>query len=147
MLKATVSERVQRFPELCKSRGLPVTVQRRVVYEALAKTTSHPTADGVYEMVSPILPGISRTTVYRVLEALTRSRLIQRIPHPASAARYDGNVEHHHHLVCRLCGRVRDVHDVEIENLPRPKRKPSGFRIEAFSVVYTGTCAACRKQN
>lgn len=144
MLKATVSERVQHFPELCKARGLPVTVQRRMVYEALAKTTSHPTADGIYEMVSPRLPGISRTTVYRVLDALARARLIQKIPHPSSAARFDGNVERHHHLVCRICGELLDVHDVEVGDLPRPKRKPSGFRIEDFSIVYTGVCATCR---
>lgn len=147
MTKSSSSANGEGFRELCKAHGLTVTEQRRCVYSALCGTTSHPTADQVYEMVRPVLPTISRTTVYRVLEALADSGLIQRVPHPWSAARFDGDAERHHHLVCRLCGRVFDLHDAKLSDLDVPRRRIHGFKIEDYSIVFSGTCTDCRHVN
>ena len=145
MVKSSRSVNGERFRELCQSRGLSVTEQRRRVYAALCDVTSHPTADQVYELVRPSLPTISRTTVYRVLEALADAALIQRVPHPWSSSRFDGNPKRHHHLVCRLCGSVQDLHDRKLSELDLHRRRAHGFEIEDYSIVFSGTCEACRK--
>ncbi len=52
--------------------GVPFTVQRRAVWESLARRKDHPTADDVFESVEERMPGVSRTTVYRSLETLVQ---------------------------------------------------------------------------
>lgn len=142
-----VSNRIREFEELCHRQSIPVTVQRRAVYEALIGVTTHPSADEVYELVKDLLPGISRTTVYRVLDRLVRMGVVNRLPHPDCACRFDGNTQRHHHLVCRECGGVIDVFDRKYDALPLPGGRTSGFRAEDYSVVFTGTCADCRSKN
>ena len=74
-----------------------MTVQRRAILETLAGHEDHPTADQVFEGVASRLPGLSRTTVYRVLETLVELGVIHKANHLGSAARYDPNTERHHH--------------------------------------------------
>ena len=89
------------FERLCRDKGSALTVQRRVILESLAGREDHPTADQVFEAVER-LPGLSRTTVYRVLETLVELGVIHKANHLGSAARYDPNTERHHHLTCFL---------------------------------------------
>ncbi|HRX84343.1 MAG TPA: transcriptional repressor, partial [Phycisphaerae bacterium] len=56
------------FEQLCRQQGLALTVQRRTILSVLLDSDDHPTADQVYEIVRQRLPGLSRTTVYRVLD-------------------------------------------------------------------------------
>ena len=73
----------------CRDQGLPLTVQRRVILEALAGRDDHPTADDILAQVRGQLPEISRTTVYRVLDALVRLGLAVKISSPGAAVRFD----------------------------------------------------------
>ena len=52
----------------CRHRGVPLTVQRRLILQALAGRHDHPTADQILQQVRKRLPEVSRTTVYRVPE-------------------------------------------------------------------------------
>ena len=70
MRSAEKRQRLESFERLCRERGLSLTVQRRAVLEAVLDRGDHPTADQVYDEVKERLPGLSRTTVYRVLETL-----------------------------------------------------------------------------
>jgi Fur family peroxide stress response transcriptional regulator len=138
-------ERLRDFDELCRQQGFPLTVQRRTILEAVLERTDHPTADQVYEEVKERLPGVSRTTVYRVLQLLTRVGAITRIFTRGAAARFDPVVRRHHHFVCVRCDGLVDLWDEGIGELVRmPSNPPGSFEIEGFSVYFFGTCATCR---
>lgn len=128
----------------CRDAGMPVTVQRRTIFEVLADRTDHPTADQVWDSVRERLPGVSRTTVYRVLDTFVRLGLIVRTPHLGSAVRFDPRTERHHHAVCAVCDRVMDVTSTRLDALPLPDPEAIGFDIDDFSVHMRGVCAACR---
>jgi Fur family peroxide stress response transcriptional regulator len=130
----------------CRSEGLPVTVQRRAIYELLAGRTDHPTADQVWEAARVRLPGVSRTTVYRVLDTFVRLGLVVRTPHPGAAVRFDPRTERHHHLVCTVCHRVLDVESSRLDAVALPDTATLGFEIDDFSVHIRGVCAACRRR-
>jgi Fur family transcriptional regulator, peroxide stress response regulator len=135
-----------RLESACRAEGLPVTMQRRAIFELLEGRTDHPTADQVWEAARARMPGLSRTTVYRVLDTFVRLGLVVRTPHPGSAVRFDPRTERHHHLVCTACGRVVDVESKRLDGMTLPDPAAFGFEIEDFSVHMRGVCAACRRR-
>ena len=138
--------RLETFERLCRERGVPLTVQRRVIYEAMLGHADHPTADDVYVQVRRRLHGVSRTTVYRVLETLVRLGVIGKPSCPGSVARYDKSVDRHHHLVCVRCERTMDLDDPSLNRLKFPDTRRFGFTIADYSVHFMGVCQACRRQ-
>jgi Fur family peroxide stress response transcriptional regulator len=141
-----IQQRLQQFESLCRERGLPLTVQRRDILKAVLERDDHPSADQIYESVKDRIPGLSRTTVYRVLETLVGLGVIQRLHHPGANARFDGRIHRHHHLVCKQCNRVIDIVSKGLDDLRLPPSQRRGFEIEDYSVHFTGLCAECVKQ-
>lgn len=137
-------ERLARSVSLCRGHGLAMTVQRRAILEELVSRRDHPSADQIFDAVGERLPGLSRTTVYRVLEALVRAGAVRKVPHPDAVARFDPIFERHHHLLCERCGRLFDLDDSEVRGLALP-RSIGKFMIRDYSINFTGVCAGCRK--
>ena len=137
--------RRETLAEICRRNRVPLTVQRRLILEVLAGRRDHPAADQIYRAVGERLPGLSRTTVYRVLDALMRHGLVGRVNQPGAVARFEARTERHHHLVCRSCQKITDIESVRLDRLPVPKR--SGFRISDYSVYFTGTCKDCGERS
>lgn len=126
----------------CRDRGLPLTAQRRIVFESLVGRHDHPTADQIYDQVRDSLPDLSRATVYRVLSTLVEWGLAQKVSCTDRGARFDGKIDNHHHLVCRSCDAIVDTE----ADFPIPSRRPKGFRIEGTSVVFHGICSDCSEK-
>jgi Fe2+ or Zn2+ uptake regulation protein len=62
-----------------------------------------------------------------------------------AVARYEANVEHHHHFVCRVCGRLEDVAAGAFDAAP-PRELEGGHRVEDYEVVLRGVCAKCGRK-
>jgi|EndMetStandDraft_4_1072995.scaffolds.fasta_scaffold289719_1 Fur family transcriptional regulator, peroxide stress response regulator len=139
-----LADQLRAFEEMCRQSGFPLTVQRRVILECVLQRHDHPTADQVHEEVRARVPEISRTTVYRTLEALVQMGAIRRAHHLGPASRFDSNTHHHHHLVCVRCNSVTDFEDPRLDSLPVPETTRTAFQIMDYSVHYAGLCAACQ---
>jgi Fur family peroxide stress response transcriptional regulator len=137
--------RMRAFEATCRSQGIRLTYQRRVILEAVLDLDDHPTADRVFETVAVRTPGISRTTVYRTLETLVRIGVITKAHHPSSVARYDARLDTHHHLVCQRCDAVIDLADPRLDELPVPDTSRFGFEVLGVSVQLRGICRGCRE--
>lgn len=137
---------MEQFERICRERGFPLTVHRRAVLEIMLDREDHPTADQVYAEMRAKLPGISRTSVYRVLEMLVATGMITKVCHPGSAARFDPKVEQHHHLVCMSCDRIIDVQEPNLDSLSIPDFQAQGFRVSNYHVHFRGTCAECLRK-
>ena len=140
---ATSATRLEIVAAALKSHGLPLTIQRRRLLEGFLERTDHPSAETLYREISPHLPGLSRATVYRTLETLVELRLVARIGHHGAEVRYDPRIGRHHHLVCEVCGAVRDHEAAQLDRLPLPDAS-TGFAVSDYTVHFRGTCAACR---
>ena len=126
----------------CQRLGMPMTLQRRAILEVLASRVDHPTADEILEELTRRIDGVSRATVYRMLENLVQHGLLVRVCHPGAAARYDVKLHRHHHVVCDVCGRITDVEAPALDGLRLPQ-PPEGFRVRDFSVHIRGLCKRC----
>jgi Fur family peroxide stress response transcriptional regulator len=125
---------------------LRLTPQRFAVLEYLGCAAGHPTADQIAVEINRRFPRASRATVYNTLNALRDAGLVREVTHgDAAAARYESNVEPHHHFVCRVCGRLEDV---PAESFAAPARVEleGGHEVETFEVVLRGVCGKCKKK-
>jgi len=123
---------------------LRMTRHRRCILDCLRRSEEHPTADQVHRLLRRRLPRTSLATVYRNLELLCERGLIRRMDGPDGRRHYDGDLEHHYHVVCERCGRVGDLHVEPIAvRDPRP-REAEGFEITGHRLEFTGICPQCK---
>ena len=141
-----VNEKIAALEQACRNAGLPFTAQRRVIMEVLAGRIDHPTADEIYESASRRLPGVSRTTVYRVLDTLVRLKVAIRISSPSASTRYDADTDRHHHAICQRCEAVTDLRAPGFDDIPLPEERTPGFSCTGYTVNFTGICPACHPE-
>ena len=98
--------------------------------------------DGLRQARRPV--GIA--SVYRALEALAELRLVKRVDAGDGIARYEpatADGDHHHHLVCRDCGKVEAFSDSRLERAIDRVAGGLGYSVEEHEVVLLGACADC----
>ena len=128
---------------LLREQGIQVTAQRLAVLRAVS-AEPHTTADRVAEVARVEIGAISLQAVYDALALLVAEGLIRRIQPAGSAARYEDRVgDNHHHLICRVCGRVVDV-DCAVGAAPcLAAADDQGYQIDEAEIAYWGRCPEC----
>ena len=135
----TVDDLTERF----RARGLRVTPQRQAIFRLLHGDATHPTVETLYERARADMPTISLKTVYQTVHDLEAMGEVELIHLGTGSVRVDPNVETaHHHLICTVCGRVRDVL-VDVRDLRLPARDQRGFTVSDVEVHFRGVCEDC----
>jgi Fur family transcriptional regulator, stress-responsive regulator len=129
--------------DLLREHGIQVTAQRLAVMRAVT-SQPHISADGIADVVRQEIGTISRQSVYDTLAVLVSEGLIRRIQPAGSPARFETRVgDNHHHVICRICGRMSDV-DCSIGAAPcLTAADDLGFEIDEAEVIYWGRCRNC----
>ena len=119
-----------------------MTHQRRIILEMLRNTTTHPSADEIYETVRAVLPRISLGTVYRNLEILHTMGQIRKIHCNSAQMRFDGNTADHHHIRCIVCNRIDDIPDSAVNTTVLPV-EIENYRVLGHALYFWGICGRC----
>ncbi len=122
------------------------TRQRQAILEVLQGTTTHPTADAIYEEVKKLVPSISKGTVYRNLKVLREMGMIAERKLDDTMAHYDYRCEPHAHFHCQHCGGVLDVEGSFDAGLDKLVEQATGLRIYSHELEFRGLCRDCQKQ-
>lgn len=127
--------------------GIRPSAQRVAILQYLLTHFTHPNIDEVYNSLCPVIPSLSRTTVYNTLRLFADLGAAQMITINDHHVCYDGRIEPHGHFICRSCGKVMDF--FEVPNLPNvhPNRIQEGCFIDEVQVYYKGICPECQKQS
>ena len=129
--------------ERLRSAGLRLTPQRRAVVEALLGDTSHPTVDELAERVRSATPGVSLSTVYKVLHELAGLGLVRAVELPG-AMRFDADSGDHIHVACESCGQIVDTPlPDEIARLLAETAATAGTEVLRVDIVVRGKCKVC----
>ena len=139
-MKSTPADVRQRFRE----KGLKLTPQRYAIYEMMIHTDSHPAVEEIYHAVQPMFPMLSLNTVYYTLTSLKKAGLIADVPIQEGAARFDANMDRHHHLVCLKCRKIEDLYDEALDQLKISAKSTNGYLVESHRVEFRGYCSECR---
>lgn len=118
--------------------------KRNAILACLQGTTSHPSAEMVYEMLQKEHPDISLATVYRNLARFKSQGLVTSVATVRGVERFDATTHPHVHFICSSCDAVIDLPRMEIpESLSAEAEATSGCRVQDCRLTFTGLCGKC----
>jgi len=119
---------------------------RTAVVEALAGHDCAVTAIELDDELRRRKPAVARASVYRALEQLEELGLVRRIEVCRGTAGYervDPAGHHHHHAICRDCGRMVPFEDRSLEQAISRLSESIAFEVAEHDVVLKGRCEKC----
>jgi Fur family ferric uptake transcriptional regulator len=120
------------------------TRQRAAVNEILGELEEFRTAQQLHDQLRKQGNSIGLTTVYRTLQALADTGDVDVIRTADGEAAYRRcSTGHHHHLVCRSCGRTVEVSGPAVERWANAVAAEHGFREVSHDLEIFGTCSNC----
>jgi Fur family ferric uptake transcriptional regulator len=124
------------------------TRQKRALAAVLATSDTFRSAQELFTELRAGGENVGLTTVYNQLRALADSGEVDvlRSDNGESLYRRCAIGDHHHHLVCRRCGRTVEVEGPEVESWAERVARDNGFVGVSHTVEVFGTCPACINQ-
>jgi len=131
---------------LLRDKGFKVTPQRLAIYDMLARTKSHPSAEMIFAELEPMYPTMSLATVYKTIDILHEVGLVQILNVGEDSFRYDACTDNHPHIRCLVCGRVDDLEGIDLEPLIAAAAAKTNYNLTGQQFYFFGTCPDCQKQ-
>jgi Fur family ferric uptake transcriptional regulator len=127
--------------------GLRTTRQRTAVADVLDRVDGFRSAQELHEQLRHDGIAVGLTTVYRHLQALSDAGAVDVLRTDGGEAVYRRcpTVTHHHHLVCRDCGRSVEVEGPEVETWATAVAAEHGFTDVSHTVEVFGRCGSCAR--
>lgn len=132
--------------DILLQHNIKPSMQRIAIMDYLKEHRVHPSAEDVYAALSPVMPTLSKTTVYNTLRLLAENGAILMLTIDDRNVNFDFDTSQHSHLLCRKCGRIFDYRS-PFEHTAVCGTTDEGFLIEEAHVYYHGVCRDCLRSN
>jgi Fur family transcriptional regulator, ferric uptake regulator len=124
--------------------GVRSTRQRAAITELLNDLDDFRSAQELHDELRRRGEGIGLTTVYRTLQSLSETGLVDTLRTDTGESVYRRCSEHHHHhLVCRACGTTVEVQGGQVETWAAEVAREHGFSEVSHTVEIFGVCGDC----
>jgi Fur family ferric uptake transcriptional regulator len=134
--------------EMLRSAGHKVTPGRVAILEVLQSALKPLSTSDISKRLKNSL---DQVTIYRALEALSDSGMVRKVDFQHPHAHYEIVIkdDHHHHLICKTCGAVEDIENLDAEDFEKIALKKSKMfaSIRSHSLEFFGVCDKCAKKN
>jgi Fur family transcriptional regulator, ferric uptake regulator len=129
------------------AQGARPTRQRAAVSAVLDQVDDFRSAQDLHALLRRRGEGIGLTTVYRTLQTLVDAGEVDVLRTDDGEAVYRRcSRGHHHHLVCRECGRTVEVDGPAVERWAGRVAAEHGFVDVSHTLEVFGTCASCSRR-
>lgn len=131
------------------AHGMRKTPERYAILSQVAAYNGHFDIDTLYNIMCSGDCRVSRATVYNTIQLLVDAGLVRKHRF-GNTAQYEQvnriSSVSHHHLVCRVCGKVREMRDSEaIRQLEQ--RQYTGFKADYLALYVYGLCSRCQRRH
>jgi Fur family ferric uptake transcriptional regulator len=132
--------------ETLTEAGRRVTGPRLALVALIDEQDGHFTAAELMDQARGRRIRVGRATVFRTLDLLTEIEALERLDLPSGEHAYVAcePEQHHHHVVCRRCGRSAEVADSGLQSVVQKIGRKSGYRIDSHRLELYGLCPQCR---
>jgi Fur family transcriptional regulator, ferric uptake regulator len=125
-------------------QGTRPTRQRRAVVSALQGFEDFRSAQDIHDLLRRNGDNVGLSTVYRTLQALADGGEVDVLRSEDGEAVYRRcSTSHHHHLVCRSCGRTVEIEGPAVERWADRVAGEHGFSDVSHTLEIFGTCPDC----
>ncbi len=122
------------------------TRQQSAVAAALADAEEFRSAQELHAAMREAGDRVGLATVYRTLQAMAAEGAIDMLRTDEGEAVYRAcTTGHHHHLVCRGCGRTVEVEGPAVERWAERVSDEHGFTDVSHTLEIFGTCPQCAR--
>jgi Fur family ferric uptake transcriptional regulator len=120
------------------------TRQRRAVGAILDDLDGFASAQEIHDILARRGDKVGLSTVYRNLQSLVEAAEVDSLRGDDGEVLYRRcSSGHHHHLVCRDCGRTVEVEGPAVERWADRVAAEHGFSDVAHTLEVFGTCSEC----
>jgi Fur family ferric uptake transcriptional regulator len=120
------------------------TWQKTAVLEQLSNTAEFVSAQELHQKISQSGKKLGLTTVYRALTEMVERGTADSLSISDGEMRYRiCTPEHHHHLICRVCGKTVEFDLPGFEELALEVAKANGFTELSHEIELFGVCTRC----
>ena len=130
--------------ETLKLKDLKLTPQRRLIVDIIHDADTHISAEEIIRVVQSRMPGVNKSTIYRTLDILEGAGCVYKSESPDGSIYHHAERGHHHHLVCRKCGKTLECNENVFDRVEQTLLKTYGFSTDFNHLVIEGVCELCR---
>ena len=124
------------------------TKAREAVLSLFQNSTEPLSLQELFQRIQTDLPKVAYSTIYRLVLKLEAEGRIHRVDWRERGSRYEwSELPHHHHIICRSCGEVKDVSDEQLHFNENLITKNTGYQVVHHSVEIEGICPPCQLKN
>lgn len=129
------------YTQMLRDKKISPSIQRIKILEFLDNHRTHPTVDEIFTSLIPVIPTLSKMTIYNTLKLFSAKSLIKSIPNSENIGHYDFNVTPHSHFKCRKC---KTVYDIDVKLGVTIDDEIDGYQIEEYNLILEGLCKDCK---
>ena len=138
----------KKIENALRRHGYKITPQRRTVISSIINNREHLTPAAIHELVCREHPGIGLVTTYRTIEMLGQLNLLCKVHSEEGCQNYllRRPLEHHHHLVCSMCGTVKEFTGCNLGDIEQKLVTETGFTVNGHLLEFQGICPDCQNK-
>ncbi|HLD01363.1 MAG TPA: Fur family transcriptional regulator [Patescibacteria group bacterium] len=133
------------YKHILQKANLKVTHAREAVLMYLTETDAPVDVLNIVAWLGQKNINVDKVTVYRILDAFYKKRIIDRIEFGEGKFRYELSGSDHHHLICEQCGNIEDISDCNIGILEKEIAKKKHFLVKRHALEFYGLCQNCQR--
>lgn len=132
--------------KIFKERGLRMSHPRLLVFRELSNAKIPMSPHDLYQCLAKKERKVGLTSIYRCLDLFESLGIAFKIIN-GSSVKYKlcGIKEHHHHIVCKRCGNVAEVHFCDILGWSQKVIESTGYEVTDHQLHFYGFCKACKE--
>ncbi|ACL69347.1 Fur family transcriptional regulator [Halothermothrix orenii] len=140
---------IEKVTNILGSNNYKITSQRKDILKVLIKNKErHFSAEELYEEVKKINPDVGLATIYRNLEIFSELGITHQLDFDGNFKKYELSLErHHHHLICKNCGKIIEFNDDVLEDFEKDLEKHYNFKIVDHQIKFYGICQDCKNED
>lgn len=137
---------IEDIINVLKKNDYKITPQRKAIIQALIENdTSLISIEALFARANQLYSKTNISTIYRNLEILEKLNLVYKVMDEATSL-YKlicNHYGHHHHLICKNCGKTEAIDFCPIETLQQLSKEKE-FNLEDHKLELYGTCKKCQ---
>ena len=135
------------FENFLGEKGLKLTKERIAVLREVFSSHNHFEPENLYLRIKGSGSKASRASVYRTLNLLVESGLVEKVTRTEKSNVYEHTFghTHHDHMICDGCGSIIEFYSEKLENLQKEICIGNGFEGRSHTLEIHGYCTKCKK--